>query len=76
MAELEKKMESGELSYEEALEALSSVVKSGKVITGGEEKDLTLDDSIKLYRTGKLLSDYCEKLLTEAQKQIKEINNG
>ena len=79
MAELEKRIESGKLSYEEALEALSSVVKSlesGKVITGGVEKDLTLDDSIKLYRTGKLLSDYCEKLLTEAQNQIKEINNG
>ena len=79
MAEFEKKIESGELSYEEALEALSSVVKSlesGKVINGGEEKELTLDDSIKLYRTGKLLSDYCEKLLAEAQNQIKEINNG
>ena len=79
MTDLEKKIESGELSYEEALAELSSVVKSleiGKTDAGGGEKDLTLDESIKYYRKGKLLSDYCEKLLTEAQKQINEINNG
>lgn len=79
MTELEKKIESGELSYEEALVELSSVVKSlesGKISDGGTEKDLTLDESIKYYRKGKILSDYCEKLLTEAQNQINEINNG
>ena len=79
MKDIEKKIEEGKLTYEEALEQLSSVVQSlesGKVITGGEEKDMTLDESIKLYRIGKLLSGYCERLLTKAQAQINEINNG
>ena len=79
MKDIEKKIEEGKLTYEEALENLSSVVKcleSGKIVTNDEEKDMTLDESIKLYRIGKLLSAYCEKLLTEAQTQINEINNG
>ena len=79
MEETIKKIESGELTYEEALGKLSGIVKmleSGKTVKDGESKDLTLNQSIKLYRTGKMLADYCEKLLTEAQNQINEINNG
>ena len=79
MEDIKQKIESGELSYEEALQQLSSVVKvleSGKITEDGETKDLTLDQSIKAYRMGKMLADYCEKLLTQAQNQINEINNG
>jgi exodeoxyribonuclease VII small subunit len=50
--------------FERALEELE------KIVARLEREDLTLDDSVELFKKGRELATRCERLLSEAQKTI------
>ena len=50
------------LSFEQALEKLEKVVK------GLEDKDIALDDAVKMYNEGLELSKLCYKLISSSEK--------
>lgn len=52
------------LSFEEALKKLDEVVKKL------EDKEVSLDDAVKLYNEGLELSKLCYSLLEESEKLI------
>ncbi|MFA5612676.1 MAG: exodeoxyribonuclease VII small subunit [Anaerolineaceae bacterium] len=51
-------------SYEAAFAALQEIVSTL------ENSELPLEESLKLYEKGKLLSDHCAKLLETAQLRV------
>ena len=57
----------GEMSFEEAMRELESVV--GKLESG----DVELDASIQLYERGALLKKRCEEKLKEAEEKVAAI---
>lgn len=62
-----KKLENKELSFEEALEQLEIIVKKL------EEPDVPIEKAIKYYEQGMKLSKICDKVLSNAEKQMTEI---
>lgn len=40
-----------------------------------EDKNISLDDSIKLFEEGARLSDYCSECLKNAEQKITELKN-
>lgn len=40
-----------------------------------EDKNISLDDSIKLFEEGTRLSDYCNECLKNAEQKITELKN-
>lgn len=40
-----------------------------------EDKNISLDDSIKLFEEGMRLSDYCSECLKNAEQKITELKN-
>ena len=40
-----------------------------------EDKNISLDDSIKLFEEGPRLSDYCSECLKNAEQKITELKN-
>lgn len=50
--------------FEEAMAELESIVRAL------DKGDLTLDDSMKLFDRGVKLSQYCQKVLDEAEDKI------
>lgn len=60
----------GELSFEEALKRLETIVHR---LESGEE---TLDVAIQLYAEGDALRAQCEKRLSDAQARIEKITLG
>ena len=40
-----------------------------------EDKNISLDDSIKLFEEGTRLSDYCTECLKNAEQKITELKN-
>ncbi|HKL61028.1 MAG TPA: exodeoxyribonuclease VII small subunit [Acholeplasma sp.] len=52
------------LSFEQALEKLEKVVK------GLEDKDIALDDAVKMYNEGLELSKLCYKLISSSEKLV------
>jgi exodeoxyribonuclease VII small subunit len=50
--------------FERALDELE------KIVARLEREDLTLDDSVELFKKGRELAARCEKLLGDAQKSI------
>jgi exodeoxyribonuclease VII small subunit len=50
--------------FERALDELE------KIVARLEREDLTLDDSVELFKKGRELATRCERLLSEAQKTI------
>ena len=40
-----------------------------------EDKNISLDDSIKLFEEGTRLSDYCSEWLKNAEQKITELKN-
>ena len=40
-----------------------------------EDKNISLDDSIKLFEEGTRLSDYCSESLKNAEQKITELKN-
>lgn len=67
-----KNLENKELSFEEALEQLESIVKKL------EEPDVPIEKAIKYYEKGMELSKICDKVLSNAEKQMTQIldDNG
>ncbi|KRQ86828.1 Exodeoxyribonuclease 7 small subunit [Caloramator mitchellensis] len=58
------------LNFEEAIKRLEEIVKKL------ESDNLSLDESLKLFQEGVQLSDYCNKKLDEAERQINIIIKG
>jgi exodeoxyribonuclease VII small subunit len=67
MAKNEKKRDIGELSFEEAIEELTSIV--GKI----EEGAIPLQDSLEQYEKGMALIKHCKAILEKAEKRIEKI---
>jgi len=57
-------MENKNLSFEEAMENLE------KIVTELEAGELPLDKSVENFKNGMELSNYCSKLLDDAEKTI------
>ena len=57
-------MENKELTFEEAIEDLE------KIVTELENGNLPLDKSVENFKKGMELSNYCSKLLDDAEKTI------
>jgi exodeoxyribonuclease VII small subunit len=53
-----------EKSFEEAIEELEDIVEA---LETGEK---SLDESMKVFEKGVKLSNYCSKILTDAEKKI------
>lgn len=58
------------LSFEESMQRLEQIVR------GLERGDIALEESLKLFQEGTELVARCEKLLNEAELQIKKIVPG
>lgn len=58
------------INFEDALKKLESIVKLL------EDGNIGLDDSIKLYEEGILLSDKCTHMLQNAKQKIEIIKNN
>ncbi|TAH59738.1 MAG: exodeoxyribonuclease VII small subunit [Gottschalkiaceae bacterium] len=52
------------MSFEKAIEKLEEIVNSL------EKGNVTLEESLKLYQEGVLLSQYCNKILEEAEGKV------
>lgn len=59
-----------ELKFQEALEKLSNIVEKM------EDKDLSLEDSLKLFQDGMELAALCNKQLDEAERKINIVLKG
>ena len=57
-------MKKKDISFEEAMTNLE------KVVTKLESGELTLDESVEQFKEGMELSNYCNKLLNDAEKNI------
>ena len=57
-------MKNKELTFEEAIENLE------KIVADLEAGEMTLDKSVEGFKKGMELSNYCSKLLDEAEKTI------
>ncbi|MBO5143317.1 MAG: exodeoxyribonuclease VII small subunit [Clostridia bacterium] len=57
-------MKSKDLTFEEAIENLE------KIVTELESGELPLDKSVENFKKGMELSNYCSKLLDDAEKTI------
>ena len=57
-------MENKDLTFEQAIEDLE------KIVTDLEAGELPLDKSVENFKKGMELSNYCSKLLDEAEKTI------
>jgi exodeoxyribonuclease VII small subunit len=53
-----------EMTFEKAIQALEKTVKAL------ENKDIALDEAVKLYNEGLRLSKLCYELLTESEKLV------
>lgn len=60
-------MENKELTFEEALKQLDVIVKKL------EEPDVPIEKAIKYYQEGMELSKICDKVLSDAEKQMTKI---
>jgi exodeoxyribonuclease VII small subunit len=60
-------MQDEKLSFEEALERLE------KLIAGMEKGDLSLEESLRLFREGMELTSHCRKLLAAAEYRVEII---
>ena len=58
------------MDFETALQNLENIVK--KLESG----NVGLNESIKLYEEGIVLSDYCSKMLDEAKQKVEVIKNN
>ncbi len=57
-----------ELTYEQAFSELESIVEAM------ENQQQPLDEAMKLFERGQILSHYCTSLLDNAELRIKELN--
>lgn len=59
-----------ELTYEQAFSELESIVEAM------ENQQQPLDETMKLFERGQVLSQYCTSLLDNAELRIKELNTS
>lgn len=59
-----------ELTYEQAFSELESIVEAM------ESQQQPLDETMKLFERGQVLSIYCTSLLDNAELRIKELNTS
>ena len=59
-----------EKTFEEQLKELEEVIK------GMQNPELTLDESMKLYKKGVKLTESCQKELTKAEGQLKKLTQN
>ena len=57
-----------DMNYEQSVKRLEEIVSTL------ESGNLSLDDSLKLYEEGAVLSENCRKMLSQAKLKIKNIN--
>lgn len=55
------------LSYEEAFEKLKQIVEAMQM------EQITLEETVNLYKEGKMLSEHCNKILNTAKFEIDEL---
>jgi exodeoxyribonuclease VII small subunit len=65
-----KQAKIGDLSYEQALAELETIVAAL------EQGDVALEKSIEIYSRGEALKDHCEKLLNVAEAKVEKIRVG
>lgn len=58
------------LTYEQAFSELESIVEAM------ENQQQPLDETMKLFERGQVLSQYCTSLLDNAELRIKELNTS
>lgn len=59
-----------EHSFEQAFDELQ------EVISKLESGDLTLEESVEVYERGKALSEYCQKLLNDAELKVNQLDES
>ncbi len=64
----EKKTEISGLTYEQAFAELETIIETL------ENGQLPLEQALKLYERGQLLSQFCADLLDNAELKIKQLN--
>lgn len=64
-----EKNEEKKLTYEQAMKQLEDIVTKLE-----NNKDLSLDDSIKYFEKGTKLAEFCNRELDRAEEKIKQIN--
>ncbi len=70
MASAPEQANIGDLSYEQALAELETIVAAL------EQGDVALEKSIEIYSRGEALKDHCEKLLNVAEAKVEKIRVG
>lgn len=66
----DKKQEQ-KLTYEQAMKQLEDIVTKLE-----NNKDLSLEDSIKYFERGTKLAEFCNRELNRAEQRINQINSG
>ena len=70
MASAPEQTKIGDLSYEQALAELETIVAAL------EQGDVALEKSIEIYSRGEALKGHCEKLLNVAEAKVEKIRVG
>jgi exodeoxyribonuclease VII small subunit len=70
MASAPEQAKISDLSYEQALAELETIVAAL------EQGDVALEKSIDIYSRGEALKDHCEKLLNAAEAKVEKIRVG
>ncbi|MBW8000920.1 MAG: exodeoxyribonuclease VII small subunit [Planctomycetes bacterium] len=68
MEKSQKKDGAGNISFEQAIKALTQIVS--KIETG----EIALQDSLEQYEKGMALIKYCREVLSKAEKRIEKIS--
>jgi exodeoxyribonuclease VII small subunit len=68
MTDSKNSSEINDLSFEEALEKLETIVRDL------ENGQVSLNESVKYYEEGSKLMKYCEKKLTDARMKVEKIS--
>ncbi|HWV23091.1 MAG TPA: exodeoxyribonuclease VII small subunit [Thermomicrobiales bacterium] len=63
----ESTMQDSDMSFEDALQHIREIV------TGLENGDLTLEESISTYQRGAKLIDHCREMIAKAELRITEL---
>jgi exodeoxyribonuclease VII small subunit len=70
MAENNKKNDTAQLSFEQAIKTLTDIVS--KIESG----QIPLQDSLQQYEKGMALIKYCRSILEKAEKRIEKISSS
>lgn len=65
-----EKNQNQELSFEQALKELETIVSKL------EQDDVSLEESISLYERGVKLSEFCSEILDKAELRVEQVNEA